>query len=43
MARMRASTSRNFGLGDEIGLVEQDHVGKGDLVLGLRRVVQAVA
>src|SRR6185369_14075730 len=26
----------------EIGLVDQNHVGKGDLVLGLRRVLQAV-
>ena len=32
-----------FGLGDEVGLVQHDHVRKGDLVLGFRRILQAVA
>ena len=32
-----------FGLGDEIGLVQHDDVGERDLVLGFRRVLQAVA
>ena len=32
-----------LGLGHEIGLVENDHIGKGDLVLGFGRVLQAVA
>ena len=32
-----------FGLGDEIGLVEHDDVGERDLVLGFRRVLQPVA
>ena len=31
-----------FGRRHEIGLVEHDHIGEGDLVLGLRRVLQAV-
>ena len=31
-----------IGVADEIGLVEQDHVGEGDLVLGLGRVAQPV-
>ena len=31
-----------LGLGDEVGLVDQDHVGEGDLVLGLRRVLQTI-
>ena len=31
-----------LGLGDEIGLVEHDDVGEGDLVLGFRRVLQPV-
>ena len=42
MARMRASTSSSSCLGDEIDLVEDDHVGEGDLVLGLGRVLQPV-
>ena len=32
-----------FGLGDEIGLVEHDDVGERDLVLGFRRVLEPVA
>ena len=32
-----------FGLCHQIGLVEHDHVGKGDLVLGFGRVFQPVA
>ena len=32
-----------LGLGHEIGLVDQDHVGERDLVLRLRRVLEAVA
>ena len=32
-----------FRLGDEVGLVEHDDVGEGDLVLGLGRVLQPVA
>src|SRR5690348_16523686 len=28
---------------DEIGLVDQDHVGKGDLILGLRGVLEPFA
>ncbi len=32
-----------FGLGDEVGLVEHDDVGERDLVLGFRRVLQPVA
>ena len=32
-----------FGLGDEIGLVEHDDVGERDLVLGFGRVLQPVA
>ena len=32
-----------FGLGDEVGLVQHDDVGEGDLVLGFRRILQAVA
>ena len=31
-----------LGIGDEVSLVEQDHVGKGDLVLGLGRVLEPV-
>ena len=31
-----------LGIGDQIGLVEQDHVGKGDLVLGLGRILETV-
>ena len=31
-----------LGLGHEIGLVQHDDVGEGDLVLGLRRVLQPV-
>ena len=42
MARMRASTSPQFGRADEIGLVEDNDVGKGDLVLGFGRVAQAL-
>ena len=42
MPRMRA-----FDLGElvrrhEVGLVDQDHVGEGDLVLGFRRVLEPV-
>ena len=32
-----------FSVLDEIGLVEDDHIGEGDLVLGFRRVFQTVA
>ena len=42
MPRMRASTSRSSAVAHEIGLVDQDHVGEGDLVLRLRRVLEAV-
>jgi hypothetical protein len=42
MARMRASTSP-VRRRDQIGLVEHDDVGEGDLVLGFRRVAQPVA
>src|SRR5581483_10079365 len=31
-----------LGSGNEVGLVDQDHVGEGDLVLGFRRVLQAI-
>ena len=41
MARMRASTSRSSAGAHEVGLVEDDDVGEGDLVLGLGRVAQA--
>ena len=41
MARTAASTSREFFRRDEIGLVEHDDVGKGDLVFGLAAVLQA--
>ena len=29
-----------LGLGDEIGLVDDDNIGEGDLVLGLRRILE---
>ncbi len=29
-----------IGRGNEIGLVEEDHVGKGDLLLGLAHIVE---
>ena len=45
--RIDAADARlDFGqlrLGDEVGLVQHDDVGKGDLVLGLGRVLEAVA
>ncbi len=37
---MRSSTSRNCFRRNQIGLVEQDDVRKGDLVLRLRRILQ---
>ena len=40
---MRASTSASSGLGDEVGLVQHDDVGKGDLVLGFRRILETIA
>ena len=43
MARMRASTSRRSSRRDEVGLVHQDHVGEGDLVLRLRRILEPLA
>ena len=43
MPRIRASTSASSRLGDEIGLVQHDDVGKGDLVLGFRRILQTIA
>ena len=43
MPRIRASTSRNSAGADQVGLVDDDDVGEGDLVLRLRRVAQALA
>ena len=40
MPRMRASTSRSSSRRNEIGLVDQDHVGEGDLILRFRRVLE---
>ena len=37
---MRASISASSCRRHQVGLVEQDHVGKGDLVLGLGRVLE---
>ncbi len=42
----RANTRFDFAEfihADEIGLVEDNHVGEGDLVLGLRRVLEALS
>ena len=43
MPRMRASTSASSALAHEIGLVQHDDVGEGDLVLGFGRILQPVA
>ena len=43
MARMRRLDVAQLVRRNEIGLVDQDHVGEGDLVLGLRRVLQPLA